>query len=103
MVHQEPAADMHLHPEGRQRRSIRLKGYDYTQSGAYFVTICIQDCIQALGTIVEEEVCLSDAGKDRTWMLGRDSASLSERVAGRVHHYAEPRSRNYWDNRQSCS
>ncbi|RKY63730.1 MAG: transposase, partial [Candidatus Latescibacterota bacterium] len=22
------------------RRSIRLKGYDYTQPGAYFVTIC---------------------------------------------------------------
>ncbi len=24
------------------RRSIRLKDYDYTQAGAYFVTICIQ-------------------------------------------------------------
>ena len=30
------------HPAGtlRSRRSIRLKGYDYTQVGAYFVTIC---------------------------------------------------------------
>jgi putative transposase len=25
------------------RRSIRLPGYDYTQPGAYFVTICTQD------------------------------------------------------------
>ena len=25
------------------RRSIRLAGYDYTQAGAYFVTICTQD------------------------------------------------------------
>jgi len=25
------------------RRSIRLKGYDYSQSGAYFVTICTKD------------------------------------------------------------
>jgi hypothetical protein len=25
------------------RRSIRLKEYDYSQSGAYFVTICVKD------------------------------------------------------------
>ena len=29
-------------PRGH-RRSIRLPGYDYTQPGAYFVTICTQD------------------------------------------------------------
>ena len=30
-----------------QRRSIRLKGYDYTNAGAYFVTICTQhrECV----------------------------------------------------------
>jgi hypothetical protein len=27
-------------PEKHHRRSIRLKGYDYSQPGAYFVTIC---------------------------------------------------------------
>lgn len=26
-------------PDKHRRRSIRLKGYDYTQAGAYFVTI----------------------------------------------------------------
>lgn len=30
-------------PESHHRRSIRLKGYDYSQGGAYFVTICTQD------------------------------------------------------------
>ena len=25
-------------PEARRRRSIRLKGYDYSRTGAYFVT-----------------------------------------------------------------
>jgi putative transposase len=25
------------------RRSIRLKGYDYSKSGLYFITICCQD------------------------------------------------------------
>ena len=29
-------------PSKHLRRSIRLKGYDYTQAGAYFVTICTQ-------------------------------------------------------------
>jgi hypothetical protein len=29
-------------PRRHHRRSIRLRGYDYTQAGAYFVTICVQ-------------------------------------------------------------
>ena len=29
-------------PEKHHRRSIRLKGYDYSQPGAYFVTMCLQ-------------------------------------------------------------
>ncbi len=31
---------MVFNPKKHHRRSIRLKGYDYTQPGAYFVTIC---------------------------------------------------------------
>lgn len=34
------------------RKSIRLKGYDYTSSGAYFVTICTKDRRHLLGTFV---------------------------------------------------
>ncbi len=26
-------------PQGRHRRSIRLQGYDYSQAGAYYITI----------------------------------------------------------------
>src|SRR5512140_3140591 len=29
-------------PNKHHRRSIRLKGYDYSQAGAYFVTMCAQ-------------------------------------------------------------
>ena len=29
-------------PHKHHRRSIRLKGYDYSQKGMYFVTICVQ-------------------------------------------------------------
>ncbi|MBF0280982.1 MAG: transposase [Zetaproteobacteria bacterium] len=32
-----------------QRKSIRLKGYDYSQAGLYFITICTQNQIQLFG------------------------------------------------------
>ncbi|MFQ5608545.1 MAG: transposase, partial [Candidatus Zixiibacteriota bacterium] len=31
---------MTFDPDKHQRRSVRLNGYDYSQPGAYFVTIC---------------------------------------------------------------
>jgi putative transposase len=34
---------MKYDPQIYHRRSIRLKGYDYSQSGLYFITICIQN------------------------------------------------------------
>jgi len=44
------------------RRSIRLKGYDYSQPGTYFVTICAQnrDCI--FGDIIDGKSQLNPAG-----------------------------------------
>jgi putative transposase len=53
-----PDNDVNVH----YRRSIRLKGYDYAQAGAYFVTMCTQDRACLLGDVVGEEVRLSDAG-----------------------------------------
>jgi REP element-mobilizing transposase RayT len=35
-------------PASHHRRSIRLKEYDYTQAGAYFVTICTQEWVEVL-------------------------------------------------------
>ena len=34
---------MKFEPEKHHRRSIRLKGYDYSQEGAYFVTVCTRN------------------------------------------------------------
>jgi REP element-mobilizing transposase RayT len=45
------------------RRSIRLKDYDYSQSGLYFVTICCKDKICHFGKIENEEMVLNDTGK----------------------------------------
>ena len=38
------------------RRSIRLKGYDYTRDGTYFVTVCTQDRARVFGTVVDGEM-----------------------------------------------
>ena len=46
-----------------RRRAIRLRGYDYTQQGAYFVTICTWGRLCALGDVVASEMVLSDAGQ----------------------------------------
>ena len=55
-----------LHP----RRSIRLKGYDYSQAGMYFVTICIQKHTCLFGKIVGGEMVLNDMGKivEKCWL-----------------------------------
>jgi REP element-mobilizing transposase RayT len=45
-----------------RRRSLRLKGYDYTQAGAYFVTICAQDQACLFGDVVDGCMCLNEAG-----------------------------------------
>ena len=37
------------------RKEIRLKGYDYSSAGCYFVTICVKDKHEMLGTIVGDD------------------------------------------------
>ena len=44
------------------RRSIRLKGYDYSQPGLYFITICCQDRINRFGNVENGEMVLNEFG-----------------------------------------
>jgi putative transposase len=54
----------------KHRHSIRLKGYDYSQAGLYFLTICVQDRRCLFGKIVDGKMNLNDAGKisDECWL-----------------------------------
>ena len=54
---------MPYNPKKHNRRSIRLKGYNYSQAGFYFVTICLQDRTPLLGEIQNGEMFLNDAGR----------------------------------------
>ncbi|MDF1500849.1 MAG: transposase [Anaerolineales bacterium] len=49
--------------QDKGRRSIRLPGYDYSQPGAYFVTICTQGRACVFGEIVDGEMQLNAAGR----------------------------------------
>jgi REP element-mobilizing transposase RayT len=44
------------------RRSLRLRGYNYSQSGAYFMTICTNKRRCLFGNIVNNEVNLNELG-----------------------------------------
>jgi len=57
-------------PDKHHRRSIRLKGYNYTQAGAYFVTLCAwqRECL--FGEILGGEMQLNDYGRvlEEEWL-----------------------------------
>ncbi len=50
-------------PDVHRRRSIRLKGYDYSQAGAYFVTICAEGRSAPFGSVVDGEMVPNAAGR----------------------------------------
>jgi hypothetical protein len=45
------------------RHSICLPEYDYSQAGAYFITICVQNREHLFGEIIDDEIVLNDAGR----------------------------------------
>jgi putative transposase len=54
---------MTYHPQKHHRRSIRLPDYDYSQPGAYFITIVTRGRECLFGEIKEGEMQLSNAGQ----------------------------------------
>ena len=49
-------------PNFHHRRSVRLGGYDYSQEGWYFITICTQDRQCIFGLIIGDRMQLNGAG-----------------------------------------
>ncbi|MFZ2096947.1 MAG: transposase [Anaerolineales bacterium] len=60
---------MRFDPRIHQRRSIRLKEYDYSQPGAYFVTLVTKGRLNLFGEIIEGEMKVNQYGKivQLTW------------------------------------
>ena len=49
-------------PEYHHRRSIRLKGYDYSREGMYFITICTYERQRSFGYIGNATMYLNQTG-----------------------------------------
>ena len=67
-------------PRHHHRHSIRLKGYDYSLSGAYFITICVHCGLSELGEINGNDMFLSPYGRivAATWESLPDHYSYVE-------------------------
>jgi putative transposase len=50
-------------PAKHHRRSIRLTRYDYSQMGAYFVTVCAHERTCLFGDVADPDMRLNDAGR----------------------------------------
>ena len=77
-------------PNIHHRRSIRLKGYDYSQPGLYFITICIKNrkCyfgkIVVGASLVDAQMILNDPGK----MVKNEWLKLPQRFTNiKLHEY----------------
>jgi len=64
------------------RQSIRLKHYDYSQNGLYFITVCIDNHHCLLGNIVDGVIQLNGAGE----MVAQQWSELSVRFDGLKRH-----------------
>jgi len=71
-------------PNIHHRRSIRLKGYDYSQAGLYFITICLKNRKCLFGKIENNKMILNDAGK----MVETQWLALPQRFQNiKLHEY----------------
>ena len=77
-------------PEKHHRRSVRLRNYDYSQNGLYFVTICVKNGECLFGEIVVgangicPEMKLNELGKivEKEWL---ESAKIRKEI--NIHEY----------------
>jgi len=51
-----------IYPALRRRYSLRLKGYDYSSIGTYYVTICVKDRENIFGEIRRDKIILNENG-----------------------------------------
>lgn len=84
---------MKYNPEKHHRRSIRLQGYDYSQEGLYFITICVKDRACIFGEIENGKMILNEIGKiaSEEWLRTesvRSNVVLHEFVVMPNHFHA---------------
>lgn len=77
----------------KNRRSVRLKGYDYSQEGYYFITIDVNGKRSLFGHIIDGAMLLNECGRivAEEWVktvIIRDEVMLDEWVVMPDHFHA---------------
>ena len=70
---------MAYNPKKHNRRSTRLKGYDYSLPGLYFVTICTQNRVCLFGEVTDGNTILNRWGR-----IARDQWQKTETIRDNV-------------------
>ena len=76
------------------RRSIRLKGYDYSADGLYFITICTKDRNHYFGRVIDGKMVLNERGLivKNEWLntinVRKDEVILHEYIVMPNHFHA---------------
>ena len=81
-------------PDIHHRRSIRLTGHDYSQSGLYFITLCAVNKICMFGNVVDGKMQLNDIGQlvEQEWLntinIRHDDVRLQNYIVMPNHFHA---------------
>jgi len=71
-------------PKIHHRKSIRLKGYDYSRAGLYYITICVQNRKHLFGRVENKKMIFSEAGE----MIENQWLALTQRFPKiQLHEY----------------
>ena len=76
---------MYYNSDIHHRHTIRLKGYDYSKSGFYFVTICTKNREMILGEIKDGKMLLSEYGIIAEEILEKTQRNLKNKI--RIESY----------------
>lgn len=75
-----PPLTMKSNPNGNNRQSHRLKGYDYSLSAPYFVTLCTENYLCLFGSVVDGQMLLNAPGR----MIGKWLLEIQNKFPGVV-------------------
>jgi len=70
-----------MNSKQKNRKSFRLKDYDYSQNGFYFITICTQNNKCLFGKVQNDEMVLSKYGK-----IVKEEWEKTEEIRSNAYH-----------------
>ena len=73
----------------KQRRTVRLKAYDYSAQGVYFVTVCVKDRQKILSRIVGTGVPDGPQGEEICGVVLLKRGEIAERVLRQMSDFYE--------------